>query len=164
MKRHFSQAALRTAVRVRHAEQRLVRFQDVDAAETIFFPRVLEYMSDTYVSFLFARGLDIPAALRARAYAAPIVHAEADYLRPMRFGDLVGCSPAMHKIYEAVEMVATAVSARSYAIGYRIRDATGVPTATGETLHVCVDGASFTPRRLPDELRDALSDAGEVGD
>ena len=151
MQRHFTQAALRTAVRVRHAERRQVRFQDVDAAETIFFPRVLEYMSDAYVSFLFARGLDIPAALRARAYAAPIVHAEADYLRPMRFGDLV-----------TVEIVATAVSARSYAIGYRIRDMRGVPTATGETLHVCVDGASFAPRRLPDELRDALSDAKEV--
>ncbi|MBI4951671.1 MAG: acyl-CoA thioesterase [Myxococcales bacterium] len=149
MKRGFSPEGLKTATQVCFAESRRVRFQDVDAAETLFFPRVLEYMSDAYVGLLYARGLDVAAALRARAFAAPIVHSEVHYLRPLRFGDAV-----------TVEVVAIDVSARSYRLGYRLRDASGQAAAVGQTAHVCVDMATFAPRRLPEELRQALAGDG----
>lgn len=64
-----------------------VRFQDIDAAGIVFFPRIFEYCHDAYVRFLAEAGEPLPAALLTKSWAAPLTHVEADFLRPLRFGD-----------------------------------------------------------------------------
>lgn len=127
------------------AEGRVVRFQEVDAAGIVFFPRVLEYMSDAYVSFLAARGIHLPKVIEAADYRAPLIHAEADYRAPMAFGDPI-----------TVEVVAVIVGRTSYHLGYRIRHADGRIAAVGQTSHVCVGIPTFRPVAIPEELRAAL--------
>jgi 1,4-dihydroxy-2-naphthoyl-CoA hydrolase len=135
-----------------HAESRVVRFQDVDAAGIIFYPRVLEYFSDAYVALLLKRGYDLPERLLRSEFGAPLVHAEADYFAPLRFGDRVD-----------VAVVKARVSARSFRLGYRIRRASGELASLGQTVHVCIDRQTFASRFVPDDLRRVLEDGPETG-
>ena len=138
----FTQAELSQATTVLYGERRLVRFQDVDAAGTIFFPRVLELFADAYLALLREAKIDVPRLLRERVLAAPLKHAEADYLRPLFFGDEVH-----------VEVVAARMGTTSVQFGHRLRRDDGTVSAVGQTVHVFVDGASFKPIALPAELR-----------
>lgn len=123
-----------------------VRFQDVDAAGTVFFPRVLEMFADTYLALLDDGGLDLPRRLREGGWVAPIVHAEVDFLAPMRFGDAF-----------LAEIVATHVGSTSFAVGHRLRAAGGGKVlAVGHTAHVVVDATTFRPTPVPSDLRAAL--------
>jgi YbgC/YbaW family acyl-CoA thioester hydrolase len=144
--RTFATAELRDAAHVRFAEQRLVRFQDVDAAGIIFYPRVLEYMSDVYIAMLMASGWDLPKELGRSAVGTPLVHAEADYLAPLRFGDRV-----------SVEIVGAKLGSTSFTIGYRVRADHGAVASVGQTVHVCLDRTTFKPHAIPDALRAILS-------
>lgn len=118
--------------------RRTVKFQEVDAAGTIFFPRVLEYFADAYMEVLIKAGLDVPGMLRDKKLAAPLAHAEADFLRPLFFGDVVD-----------VEVVALQAGKTSATFGHRIRDAKGKAAAVGRTVHVFIDPVSFRPTPIP---------------
>ncbi|APR78389.1 1,4-dihydroxy-2-naphthoyl-CoA hydrolase [Minicystis rosea] len=144
--RTFTTADLKKATSVRFAETRLVRFQDVDAAGIIFYPRVLEYMSDVYIAMVMQSGWDLPKELGQSSVGTPLVHAEADYLSPLRFGDDVH-----------VEIVGVRLGATSFTVGYRVRTKGGVVAAVGQTVHVCLDRATFKPQPIPDSLREILT-------
>lgn len=145
MSRAFESAALVSAEESLFTEARTVRFQDVDAASIVFFPRIIEYMSDAYVGFLTSRGMHLPRSIEASDYRVPLVHAEADYFAPMRFGDPI-----------VVEVVAVDVGRTSFRVGYRVRHADGRVAAVGQTAHVTVGLPAFKPIPLPEELRAAL--------
>ena len=89
MPQPFTEEELRSSDPSRFTETRRVRFQDVDAAGIIFYPRVLEYFSDAYMSWLQEAGIDIPRTLELGEIGFPLVRAEAEYLRPLRFGDVI---------------------------------------------------------------------------
>jgi YbgC/YbaW family acyl-CoA thioester hydrolase len=127
---------------------RTVLFQDVDAAGIVFFPRVLEYFHDAYVAHLAARGVDVSRVLAEGVWGAPIAHAEADYKRPLRFGDPI-----------TVVLSAARLGETSLTVDYRIH-APGEPArvyCTGRTVHVFIDRQSFRPRPLPSEVRAAFT-------
>lgn len=130
----------------RFAERRTVRFHDVDAANILFYPRALEYMSDVYVALFAARGYDLPRALDAGDVGVPLAHAEADYVSPLRFGDAI-----------EVAIVAVRLGTKSFRVGYRVTKATGGVAAVGQTVHVCIDRKRFAPIPIPDEIRRVLA-------
>lgn len=136
---------------VLHAQERTVRFQDVDAASTIFYPRVLEYFSDAYVAALGAAGLDLPALVVAGPWLAPIVHAEVDYASPLFFGDTVSVAVARMRLGKSALTV-------GYAI--RKRDAATTLAATGWTAHVFIDRATFKPCPIPADVAAMLAGLG----
>jgi YbgC/YbaW family acyl-CoA thioester hydrolase len=142
-----------------------IRFQDVDAAGIIFFARVLDYCHDAYVEFLRAAGCPLHQTLAAGEWIAPLVHAEADFIRPLRFGERV-----------VVHLVAARQRGSVYTIGYRLQrpqDATvdqrpqdaaassgqrpGEAVGVGQTVHVVVDRQRFTRIPLPEPLLRALA-------
>jgi 1,4-dihydroxy-2-naphthoyl-CoA hydrolase len=127
--------------------RRTVRFQDVDAAGTVFFPRIIEYFADAYFALLEARGVDLPGLIAKREWAGPFAHAEADYMVPLRFGDAV-----------VIEIVGAAPGNTSLTLGYRVTaqlERTRLH-ATGQTVQVFVDARTFRPIPIPDVLRVAL--------
>lgn len=128
------------------AEVRAVRFQDVDAAGIIFYPRLLEYCHDLVVSFFAFAGVPLEEALRAKQWIAPIRHAEADYFRPLRFGDLIEVGLAR------VHLEFTEV-----ALGFRItRKSNGEVCAVAQSVHTFLDPATLQRCELPEPLRLAL--------
>lgn len=144
---HFTRETLLEAPEALFTQTREVKFQEVDAAGTIYFPRVLEYFGDAYMGMLARSGLDVPAEIGRRQWFAPLAHAEADYLAPMRHGDRV-----------RVEVVRTELGRSSAVIGYRIRgEHDDAVRAIGQTVHVFVDGERFEPMDIPALARQALS-------
>jgi len=123
-----------------------VRFQDIDAAGIAFYGRVFDYFHDAYVAHLAARGTPLHEVLEQRRWSAPLVHAEADYKRPLRFG-----GQYLAQITEAT------LGKTSLTLRYAIVGADGQTHATGSTVHVCIDLETGRPRELPDELRRALT-------
>ncbi len=142
---HFSKKAIAEAGRPLISQQRPVRFQDVDAAGTIYFPRIFEYFSDTYLALLIEAGLDVPTMLARRERAAPLVHAEADYEAPLHFGDSVD-----------VHVVLAHLGTSSTRYGYRVNKTDGTLAAVGQTHHVWIDSHTFKPCPMPAALRSHL--------
>lgn len=93
----YDRQTLLSVTREGFVRTRRVRFQDVDAAGVIFYAKVFEYCHDLYVEYLEAHAVSLVDVIKQRQWAAPIRHAEADYLRPLRFGDEVAVSlPVAH--------------------------------------------------------------------
>lgn len=142
-----------------HAHGRVVAFQDVDAAGIVFYARVFDYFHDAYVDFLRDRGAPLEAALRDGAWVAPLTRAEAEYVRPLRFGD-------------EIEVVVAAIDLEEteYTVDYRLEHQ-GRVAAVGRTRHVSVDPEAFRRTAVPEILRRALrgsppetlGDAGDAG-
>lgn len=126
--------------------ERRVRFQEVDAAGTIYYSRVFEFFGDVYIDVIERNGLRLPSEMAKGEWYAPLIHAEADYLAPMRFGDIV-----------LVSVVKIACGGSSATVGYRIASRDGRPLVVGHTVHVFVDGKTFRPCPIPDAVRAALT-------
>ncbi len=132
----FSRAGLvEASVLFRHPM--VVAFQDVDAAGIVFFARIFRYFHDGYAAFLAAHGFPLHVAFADGTFTAPLVHAEADFLAPMRFGEEVDVCLV------AVEHVGSRVS-----FGFRLEGA-GTVRAVGKTVHMFVDRETFERAPVP---------------
>ena len=123
---------------------RTVRFQEVDAAGILFYARIFDYFHDAYVAFLRAGGAPLERALEDGSWVAPLNRAEAEYLRPLRFGEEIDV------IVAGVEIEET-----EYTVEYRVERG-GEVAAVGRTRHVSVDPVEFRRAPIPDVLRGAL--------
>lgn len=129
--------------------QRPVRFQDIDAAGIAFFANVFGFFHDAYVEHLAARGIALSHVISAGTWGAPLVHAEADYKAPMRFGDTL-----------TVAISGAQLGETSITVEYEIRNAaTQRLCCLGKTVHAFIDRATFKPRPVPEEVRAAFSPA-----
>jgi acyl-CoA thioesterase FadM len=127
-----------------------VRFQDVDAAGIIFYPRALELCHDAYVSFMDRAGLPLHEVLRG-PWLAPVRHAEADYLKPLRFGDRV-------EVALVAAHLETMPNPTEVTLGFRIaRIADGEVAILCQTIHTFVERKTFARTAVPDELQKALA-------
>ncbi len=130
--------------------ERTVKFQDVDAAQIVFYPRVLEYFHDAYVGFLAHVGVPLHQVLDAKEWAAPIRHAEAQFFRPMRFGDDID-----------VALVKAHLTESSVTIGFRASPSgKSEALAVGQSEHVFVDRKTFKRIDVPPRLEAAFKKLG----
>lgn len=128
-----------------HTENRVVAFQEVDAAGIVFYARIFDYFHDAYVAFLRAREAPLERALGGGEWVAPLSRAEAEYLRPLRFGDAI-----------EVSLVSIRLEETDYTIDYRI-DLGQETACVGRTRHVSVDPRTFRRGPMPEVLRRALT-------
>lgn len=142
----FDRDRLRQRPETAFAEQRQIRFQDVDAAGIIFYPRVLEHCHDVLLSFFSAVGAPLHEQLRAPTWLAPIRHAEADYFKPLRFGDAV-----------EVALVAAEVAESEVTLGFRVaRSGSDEVCAVAQSVHAFVEPKSFQRCPVPEPLKSAF--------
>ena len=130
----------------RFSHRREIRFQDIDAAGIMFYARFFDLFHDVYAEYLAANGAPLPAVIREGKWAAPLVHAEADYLAPLRFGDGV-----------EVALTGGLLEGSRLQLGYRITRGDGVVSALGQTVHVFVAVATFKKTAPPPEALAALA-------
>ena len=143
----FSTDELLSATGGAFTESRMARFQDVDAAGIVFFPRLFEFFHDAYISFFHAHRIRVDEVLATRAWAAPLRRADAEFLRPVRFGDDL-----------QVSLVKARVEGSELTVGFRIAHAkTQKVAAVGWTLSVFVDPANFRRIDVPEAVREAFS-------
>lgn len=127
-----------------HEHASTVRFQDVDAAGIVFFARVFDLFHDAFVAALRDGGVRLEDVLRAREWGAPLVHAEADYARPLAFADEI-----------VTEVTLDSVGGTSITVRHVVRRG-DVVCASGLTKHVFIDRATGRPRPVPAEVVAAL--------
>ncbi len=126
-----------------------VALHDTDAAGVLFFAHLFRHAHDAYERMMEKIGWPIDELIRARRLALPLVHAEADYRRPMRHGDRIDVSLALKM-----------VDKRRFSLAY-VFLAEGHEMATALSVHVAVDPATGKSQSLPMRLVDALTSLGE---
>ena len=131
---------------IRHRYPFTLRLHDVDGAGRIFFGHLFRHFNDASEAFLAAAGHPLSELLAEGEILLPVVHAEADFCRPLRHGESL-----------TIEVEVAQVGERSFTLGYRVVDDREGLRAEGQTVHVCVDAASGESRRLPDWLREVLA-------
>jgi 1,4-dihydroxy-2-naphthoyl-CoA hydrolase len=131
-----------------HSVPRTVRFQEVDAAGIVFFGRVYEYFHDALFDYLDSRGVSVARILDQGEWGLPIVHSEADYAVPMRFGDPL-----------VVAIESGTVGRTSLAVEYMVRSGRdeSIVHCRGKTVSACIDRSTFRSRELPAEVRAAFT-------
>jgi 1,4-dihydroxy-2-naphthoyl-CoA hydrolase len=119
-----------------------VALHDTDAAGVLFFAHLFRHAHDAYEAWMAHLGWPLDAMLRDGALRLPLVHAAADYRRPLRHGDAV-----------TVQVAVADLGERAFTVEYRFDTADGT-AATARTVHVGLDAAG--KRCLPDALRRTL--------
>lgn len=141
----FDREELKRSTTNAFVDPRVIRFQDIDAAGIIFYPRVLEMFHDAYGALLGFAGVPLPEVVKRGEWIAPARHAEADYFKPLLFGDEVG-----------VEISRAHVTETEVVLGYRIVRSGGEVCVVGQVVHTFVDRATFKRRPIPEAVRRAF--------
>ena len=125
-----------------------VRFGDIDQAGVVYYPRFLHYFPVAMEEFFSAEvGMDYARVLLDHRFGFPVVHLEADFRRPLRYGDRIDVEVRVASIGRA------SVEWR-YAV-YLGEDA--APAATARVVTAGIELDTFASREVPDWLRDALA-------
>lgn len=132
--------------------RRTVRFDDVDFARFVYFPRFFAWSHDTFEDF-FAQEVKLPYAemVVEKKVGWPLVRSEADFKSPLRFGDPV-----------RIEMAFERIGNRSVTVRHQIyRGEAAEPSAIVTLTHACIDieklGAVQIPRELEEHFRKHLT-------
>jgi YbgC/YbaW family acyl-CoA thioester hydrolase len=125
---------------------RTVRLQDTDAAGILFFANWFIFAHEAYEKMMEDIGLGFARLFETEPYIIPIVHAEADYERPLGVGDEI-----------EVELTVADIGTTSFTLEYVLRTRDGQTAGACRTVHVAMDKKSKEKIQLPDKLRQGLS-------
>jgi 1,4-dihydroxy-2-naphthoyl-CoA hydrolase len=132
--------------------ERIVHFQDTDAAGVVFFANVLSICHEAYEDALQTAGFNLKLYFsNAGDYAVPITHAQVDFLKPMFCGDrlLVNLQPQQLDNY-------------SFQINYKITDGNAKLLSIAQTQHICISKSDRTKLDIPFEIRAWIMEASPV--
>ena len=124
-----------------------VRFDDVDFARVVYYPRFFGYTHQTFEDF-FKDEVGCPYAkmLQERKVGYPSVHASANFQKPLRFGDTA------RVVLETLDAGHKALSCR-----YRIFNGDSeVLCATLTVVTVAIEMDTFTGQPLPEDVKAAF--------
>ncbi|AKU92266.1 Putative 4-hydroxybenzoyl CoA thioesterase [Vulgatibacter incomptus] len=124
-----------------------MRFNEVDAAGIVFYPRFFDYFHMTFEDFFGdATGTPYPVWINEKRIGWPAVHVETDFLSPLRYGTTV----ELHLTFPRVKRT-------SFVCRYEARDPeTGRTLCTSEITVVTTDLDELKPLPIPDAVRDTL--------
>ena len=128
-------------------EHRLtVRFFEVDRAGIAFFGRVFEYCHAAYEALLVSVDYPLAAIFDAEGWGMPLVHAEADFQRPMRLGEELLIRVSVGRLGKTSITLDFEVSG---VVDKHVR-------ARAKHVHACVDMDGFASMEIPARLREAF--------
>lgn len=131
--------------------QTTVLFSQVDAVGIAFFGRIFEMCHETLEAMLVAGGLPLHKILEGGDWAMPLVHASADFKRPMRLGDRI-----------TIRMELEELSGGSLTFAYTLLGEAGDVRAYAKLVHATIDLSRFKGRRVPEEALAVYRKAGLV--
>jgi 1,4-dihydroxy-2-naphthoyl-CoA hydrolase len=128
-----------------YKNQTVVRLHHTDAAGIIYFTSIFVLAHECYESFL-EQGSSIRAILDDGEYLIPIVHAEADYKKPLKVSDKV-----------SIEMSLSKMSKSSFELSYTFFNESTEIAATAKTVHVVIGRSTQRGVEIPQFLKTTLS-------
>ena len=127
-----------------------VRFHEVDRAGIAFYGRVFEYAHVAFEELLMAIDSSWTSVFDDLGWGMPLVHADADFKRPMRLSERLCVSVEVESIGD-----------RSLTFAFELTGAQdGIVRATARQVHVFVDMERFESIPVPDEMRQGLAGLG----
>lgn len=127
------------------AHRQTIALRHTDAAGLLFAPRLLEMAQDAFEALQTAAGVSMAERLRGPGPILPTVHCEADFLRPMRLGEVVDVEVTLQKL-----------GRRSFTLSYRFCSSGGEDLARAVTVHAAVDRTAGTAVELTESMRQIL--------
>jgi len=125
---------------------RIITFREADGAGYLFFARYFALAHDAYEEFMASRGICFREMLEAEQILLPVVHAESDYVAPLRLGDRA-----------TIRLEVEEVKRRKFIVRYEFLTPDGSVAARCRTVHVAVDSAKGLAVPLPGALLRALT-------
>lgn len=124
--------------------QRVVRFQDTDAAGVVYFANVLGMCHEAYEASLMAAGIDLKRFFKGEMVAIPVVHASVDFFRPLHCGDRL-----------EICLTPRLLSESEFEIGFEVflEERREKAASKAQTRHVCIDPGNRSRTALPDSIR-----------
>jgi acyl-CoA thioester hydrolase len=125
---------------------RRIEFYDTDMAGIVHFSNFFRFMESAEVDFLMSRGLSVALPWEGHKLGFPRVAASCDYLRPVRFLDVIETTVSIQNLGR---------KSITYAFEFFKEDKI---VAKGQVSSVCcrVDGAKMESMVIPESLRAKL--------
>jgi 1,4-dihydroxy-2-naphthoyl-CoA hydrolase len=121
-----------------------VRLHHTDAAGILFFANLFIIAHECYETYLDPE-VNFHFMFNEKKLMMPIVHAGADYLKPLRVSDRI-----------TIQLRLKEIGKSSFHLGYDIINEDGEMSATVETSHVVRNKDGSATISLPDVLREKL--------
>lgn len=118
-----------------------VSFGEIDYAGIVYYPNFFDYFQRTEEAFMEHIGFPYPYLIGELKIGFPIVHVEADFKHPVRYGDSFD-----------VNMSVAHLGTSSVTFGFRVFKGQQL-CATASITHVTVDMKTFKTIPIPSELR-----------
>ena len=115
-----------------------IRMHDIDAAGVIFFAHQFRLMSDAFEDYIRDLGQDFSELVTNSGYHFVIVHAESDFLKPVKLGDEL-----------RIAVKKQDQSTHSFTIQYELYNGDTL-VGTCMSVHVCIDARTRKKTALPD--------------
>jgi YbgC/YbaW family acyl-CoA thioester hydrolase len=123
-----------------------IRFEDADPAGIVFYPRAIALAHGVIEDLIRQTELGWHGWFENHGLAAPVRHAEADFLAPMRAGETLMARAWVEKLGE---------TSGTFLVEFRGND--GETRARIRTAHVLVDRSTGKPVPMTPEIRAALA-------
>lgn len=117
-----------------------------DAAGVIYFTEALDIAHEATEACLAASGLPIQSLLAPGQVRLPVVHAEADYMQPVRPGDAI-----------ELRLSTLHVGHSSIAFEWLAVHGDGREAFRARIVHACIDPTHGRSVPVPDDIRGALT-------
>ena len=118
-----------------------VSFGEVDYAGILYYPNFFDYFQRTEEAFMEHIGMPYPYLIGELKIGFPIVHVEADFKNPVRYGDVFD-----------VNITVTKLGNSSVTFGFRVFKGQQL-CGTASITHVTIDMKQFKPVGIPSQLR-----------
>ncbi|GAC1353271.1 MAG: hypothetical protein NVS3B20_20730 [Polyangiales bacterium] len=139
-----------------HVFERAVRFEEVDAAGFVYFPRVVALAHEA-LERLLEDSLERGAYARFvldRKVGLPCVHVACDFTHPLHFGDVMHVATTVRKF--GTTSVTLAVAIEKTGRSDLLRSRPRIPCASIVYVVACAEITGPNKRPLPDELKGAF--------
>ena len=121
-----------------------INFFDCDPAGIMFFGNVFKLAHTAYEELL-RKGIGGRDYFNDNDYAIPLVHSEADFLKPIMPGEVL-----------TVQLTVSLFKESSFELSYEILNSKKEISARVKTVHVMVKKADWGKTSIPQDLKDCL--------
>lgn len=121
-----------------------VPLQEVDHAGVLYFAHLFSHAHDAYAQLMESMGFPLHQIIESGKYHIPLAHAEADFLAPMRHGQLVEVQAHIERLGNT-----------SFTLKYEFSSNAGL-CALVSTRHVVIAPDTGSPILIPGKLRQEL--------
>ena len=119
-----------------------VRFGEEDHAQIVYYPRFFHFFHCAFEDFFDEQGFPYRHCLDVDRVGWPAVHAEADFQKPVQFGQWLRTIVSV-----------TRVGDKSATFDFAAHLEDGPLACRGSVTVACIDMDTFRGRRIPDAYR-----------